>query len=128
MKILIADDSALMRRVIVKVVTNLGFQPVEAENGVDCLTRLRKNVSDVVLVILDWNMPVMDGYEVLVKIRAQEEHNHIAVLMATADGVEGDVVKALKAGANAYLVKPFTENDLAQRITELVPKHPVEKQ
>ena len=125
MKILVAEDSGLMRRVIAKVATSLGFQAIEAENGADSLAKLRKHASDVVLVILDWNMPVMDGFEVLKKIRSQEEYSHIPVLMATADGVEEDVIKALKAGANAYLVKPFTEQDLSQRITELVPDRPV---
>lgn len=125
MKILVADDSGLMRRVIAKVVTSLGFHAIEAENGADCLAKLRKHASSIVLIILDWNMPVMDGYEVLEKIRAQDEYNHIPVLMATADGVKGDVVKAIKAGASAYLVKPFTEKSLSERITEVVPKHQV---
>ena len=128
MKILLADDSGIMRRVIAKVATNLGYHPIEAENGADGLAKLRKHSSDIALIILDWNMPVMDGYEVLEKIRAQEEYNHIPVLMATADGVQEDVIKALKAGANSYLVKPFTEESLSERIAELVPNHQIVEQ
>jgi two-component system chemotaxis response regulator CheY len=100
----------------------LGFQAIESENGAESLIKLRKHAGNIALIVLDWNMPIMDGYEVLQKIRAQDEYNHIPVLMATADGVEGNVVKALKAGANAYLVKPYTEDDLSQRISELVVK------
>jgi two-component system chemotaxis response regulator CheY len=122
MQVLLAEDSGTMRRVIVKVVISLGFQAIESENGAESLIKLRKHAGNIALIILDWNMPIMDGYEVLQKIRSQEEYNHIPVLMATADGVEGNVVKALKAGANAYLVKPYTEDDLSQRISELVVK------
>lgn len=128
MKILIAEDSALIRRGIAKIVTDQGFKPVEAENGAEALAKLRKSDREVALVILDWNMPVMDGYEVLCKIRSQSDYAHIPVLMATSDGAEEDVIKAIKAGANAYLVKPFKPEDMARQINELtnfkaVPKH-----
>lgn len=128
MKILIAEDSALIRRGIAKIVIELGFKPIEAENGAEALAKLRKSDHEVALVILDWNMPVMDGYDVLCKIRSHSDYAHIPVLMATSDGAEEDVIKAIKAGANAYLVKPFKPEDMAKQITELinlkaVPKH-----
>lgn len=128
MKILIAEDSALIRRGIAKIVTDQGFKPIEAENGAEALAKLRKNDREVALVILDWNMPVMDGYEVLCKIRSHSDWSHIPILMATADGAEEDVIKAIKAGANSYLVKPFKPEDMARQINELinlkaVPKH-----
>lgn len=119
MKIVIAEDSALIRRGIAKVVTNSGFKPIEADNGAEALALLRKNYQDTALVILDWNMPIMDGYEVLVKVRSQSEYDHIPVLMATSDGVEEDVLKAIKAGANSYLVKPFKPEDMAKQIENL---------
>ena len=122
MKILIVDDSGLMRRVIAKVAASLGFEAIEAVNGADGLAMLRKFVHGIALIILDWNMPVMDGFDVLTKIRSQQEYNHIKVLMATADGIEDDVIKVLKAGANGYLVKPYTEDDLSERILELIPE------
>lgn len=128
MKILIAEDSALIRRGIAKIVTDQGFKPIEAENGAEALAKLRKNDREVVMVILDWNMPVMDGYEVLRKIRSQSDWAHIPILMATSDGAEEDVIKAIKAGANSYLVKPFKPEDMARQINDLtnhiaVPKH-----
>lgn len=120
MKILVVDDSGIMRRVISKVANDNGYKSIEAVNGADCLTQLRKNENNISLIILDWNMPVMDGYEVLVKIRSEDRYDHIPVLMATADGVEEDVVKAIKAGADSYLVKPFTPENLAERIKKIL--------
>lgn len=120
MTILVVDDSRIVRRTICYTVKELGFTPVEAENGADALAKLRKYGAGISLIILDWNMPVMDGYQVLVKIRASAEFNSIPVLMATSDGVQEDVETALKAGANDYLVKPFTKKDIAARITNLI--------
>ncbi len=119
MKILIAEDSALMRKAIGKTVVGAGFTVVEAVNGAEALARLRKNSADIALVILDWNMPVMDGYEALQKIRANSDYSHIPVLMATSDGAEEDVIKAIKAGATSYLVKPFTLDQMTKQITDL---------
>lgn len=116
MKILVVDDSGLIRRAIGKVANDLGYKFLEASNGAECLVQLRKHESDIILIILDWNMPVMDGYEVLCKIRSENKYSHIPILMATADGVEEDVVKAIKAGADSYLVKPFTPDSLSERI------------
>lgn len=127
MKILIAEDSALLRRGIVKIINSQGFKAIEAENGAEALVMLRKNERDVVLVILDWNMPVMDGFEALCKIKAHSNYAHIPVLMATADGAENDVIKAIKAGANSYLIKPFKPEDMIKQINELVNSKAVQK-
>ena len=124
MKILVVEDSGIMRRTIAKIAEEQGFKSVEAENGADGLAKLRKYGGDIGLVILDWNMPVMDGYELLTKIRSQEEYEHIPILMATSDGAEEDVVKAIKAGADSYLVKPFTPETLSERIKSVLSGHP----
>ena len=128
MKILIAEDSALIRRGIVKIINSQGFKAIEAENGAEALAKLRKNERDVVLIILDWNMPVMDGYEALCKIRAQNNYTHIPVLMETATSAERDVIKAIKAGASSYLVKPFKPEDMIKQINELVNSKAVPRQ
>lgn len=120
MKILVVDDSKLIRRTIVRIVKELGHDVAEAENGAEALTVLRKQGTDISLMILDWNMPVMDGFQVLSKIRCNSEYDHILVMMATADGVDEDVKKAIAAGANDYLVKPFTKEDLSARISRLL--------
>jgi two-component system, chemotaxis family, chemotaxis protein CheY len=120
MKILFVEDSALMRRSMVKAALKSGFKTVEAENGAEALARLRKHGTSIDLVVLDWNMPVMDGLEVLTKMRSQADFQSIPVLMATSDGVEEDVKQALKAGASGYLVKPFTAEVLVKRINSIL--------
>ncbi|MCP4633750.1 MAG: response regulator, partial [candidate division Zixibacteria bacterium] len=107
MRILIAEDSALMRRAIVNVINKLKHDAVEAENGADAMAILRKQYNKIGLIILDWNMPLMDGYEVLTKVRSDERYGNIPILMATAIGVKADVIKAIKAGADSYIVKPY---------------------
>lgn len=120
MKILVVEDSNLMRKAIAKVVTSIGFQPVEASNGVEALEQLKENKAEIGLVIMDWNMPVMDGYEALVQIRSDEEFDEVPVLMATSEGINDDILKATKAGADGYMVKPFKMSELALKINEMV--------
>ena len=120
MKILIVEDSGMMRKAISKVVETTGFEPLLAENGQEALEQLQKNSSDVGLVIMDWNMPVMDGYEALIAIRADQNYKDIPVLMATSEGIAEDIQKATKAGANGYMVKPFSMSDLSLKIKELI--------
>jgi len=120
MKILFVEDSSVLRKSMIKAATKNGFETVEAENGVEALARLRQYGNSIDLVIMDWNMPVMDGYETLVKIKGHKQYSSIPVLMATADGVEEDVQKAAKAGAAGYLIKPFSPEDLVDKIRNLV--------
>ena len=120
MKILFVEDSALMRRSMVKMANDNGFKTLEAENGAEALARLRKFGHNIDLIVLDWNMPVMDGYEVLTKIKADADYARIPVLMATADGIQEDVIKAIKVGAAGYLVKPFTPDRLIEKISEIL--------
>lgn len=124
MKILFVEDSGLLRRSMVKTAKENGFKTVEAENGAEALARLRKHGTSIDLVVLDWNMPIMDGFEVLVKIRAESDYDDVPVLMATSDGVEEDVVKAIQAGAAGYLVKPFTPETLIKKIQSIVSPTP----
>lgn len=120
MKVLIVDDSASMRKTISKIVTTKGFVPLEASNGAEALAKLRKSEQDIALVVLDWNMPIMDGYTMLVKMRSHEEFDRIPVIMATSEGVREEVMKAINAGANGYMIKPFTSEDLSGKISEIL--------
>jgi two-component system chemotaxis response regulator CheY len=123
MKILVVDDSGIMRRLIGNAVSMRDYEPLEANDGAQALTKLQKQSAEIALIILDWNMPVMDGYETLVAIRSKREYDHIPVLMATTEGVKENVIKALKAGADNYLVKPFKPEILQKKIVEcLFPK------
>jgi len=120
MKILFVEDSAIMRKAMTRMATDNGYKTVEAENGAQALARLRKHGNSIDLIIMDWNMPVMDGYETLLKIKEHEDYARIPVLMATADGVKEDVVKAIKAGAAGYLIKPFSPEELVGKIKSLI--------
>lgn len=120
MKILIAEDSSLIRRAIAKVIGNMGHECIETVNGVECLAALEQDISEIKLIVLDWNMPVMDGFEVLTRIRSRAKYDNVKIMMATSDGVQEDVVAAIKAGADAYLVKPFSPEKLSGSISELI--------
>ncbi len=125
MKILFVEDSALLRRTMVKMAKESGFVAIEAANGAEALATLRKHGNSIDLVVLDWNMPVMDGIQVLNKMRSQEEFRSVPVLMATSAGVEEDVKTALNAGASGYMVKPFTADALVKKINSIL--HPYRK-
>jgi len=120
MKILFVEDSGLIRRVMVKAIQEAGFTTVEAENGLEALECLRTHGNSINLVILDWNMPKMSGYDALVKIRSQAQYKDIPVLMATADSIEEDVKKAIAVGISGYIIKPFTPGVLIMKIDSIL--------
>lgn len=118
MKILSADDSLIMRKIISGAVAMLGYEILEAKNGSEALAQLKTHKDDIGLILLDWNMPVMDGYETLVQIRSDEQYKNIPVLMVTTESEKKNVIKAIQAGANNYLAKPFEKEDLAKKMVE----------
>ncbi len=120
MKILVVDDSQTIRQAISKTISQMGLEVVEAENGAAAMSKIRSIYSETKMIILDVNMPVMDGFTVLTKLKASEDYRGIPVLMATADGVKEDVIKALKMGAASYLIKPFDQNKLVARVVEIL--------
>lgn len=121
MKILTVDDFSTMRRIIKNLLRQLGYTNiVEAEDGMSALAQLSQGKVD--LVISDWNMPNMDGLELLKAIRGDENLKDIPVLMVTAEAVEEKVVDALKAGVNNYIVKPFTAETLKEKIDKIFTK------
>ncbi len=117
-KILAVDDSLVMRRILSDAIESLGYQPLGASNGQEALAVLEEHVDDVVLVLLDWNMPVMDGLTTLRAIRQNEKFAGVSVMMVTTECEKQRVVDAIKAGAKHYLTKPFSAQDLAVRIAE----------
>ncbi len=120
MKILSVDDSAIMRKIIRGAVDMLGLEFLEAENGQIALDILNRDYLDIGLVLLDWNMPVKDGYETLVAIKTDPRLKHIPVMMVTTEGERTNVIRAIQAGAQHYLMKPFTQEDLLKRIMECI--------
>jgi two-component system, chemotaxis family, chemotaxis protein CheY len=118
MYIMTVDDSRIMRKVISNSIEALGFDYLEAEDGLVCLNLLEQYEGQVALVLLDWNMPNMDGFSALKHIRANESTSHIPVMMVTTESERSRMVEAIRAGANQYLSKPFSEEDLMTKMVE----------
>jgi two-component system chemotaxis response regulator CheY len=116
MKILSVDDSTTMRRIIGRVVGMLGYDFAEAANGVEALELLRRDHAGIALVIMDINMPEMDGITCLQEIKADPDLKHIPVMMVTTDSDRVRIIQAVQSGAANYVTKPFTHDDLATKI------------
>lgn len=120
-KILLVDDFATMRKVIKNLLKQSGYNNiVEAEDGVDALKVLKSEKVD--FVISDWNMPNMTGIELLKAVRADSVLSDLPFLMVTAEGLKENVVVAVKAGVNNYIVKPFTAEVLNGKIKKIIEK------
>jgi len=113
--ILAVDDFSTMRRIIRNMLKQLGYNNIlEAEDGAVALRLLQHEKVD--FVISDWYMPNMNGLELLKAIRADQNLKHIPVLLVTAEALKENVVEAVKAGVNNYVVKPFTAETLKEKI------------
>lgn len=115
MRALVVDDSRSMRTIILKQLKELGFEVYEAENGQEAMSRLHE-VKNINLVLLDWNMPEMDGLEVLSLIRAEPAYKQVRVMMVTTESEMSRVATALEAGASEYLMKPFDREALLEKL------------
>ncbi len=117
-RILVVDDMSTMRRIIKTILNQLGYTNIEeAENGKQALAKLKKEKFD--FVITDWNMPEMDGLSLVKAIRNDEELKSLPVLMVTAEAKKENVMEALKAGVNNYIVKPFTPEVLKEKMEKI---------
>jgi two-component system chemotaxis response regulator CheY len=115
-KFLIVDDFTSMRRIIRNILKEIGYMYVdEAENGLAAHNKLQ--TTDFDFIICDWNMPEMNGLALLTAVRAKDETKHIPVLMVTAEAKKENIIAAAQAGANGYVVKPFTSLTLSDKIT-----------
>ena len=118
MKILIVDELATMRRIIKNLLRSLGFNNTqEADDGLTALTMLKK--IDFDFVITDWNMPGLTGIDLLKHIRADDELKNLPVLMVTAEATREQILEAAQAGANGYIVKPFTAAVLRDKLSKM---------
>ena len=123
MRVLIVDDSSTMRRIIGNVVQQLGVTKDsfdEAEDGVVAWKLLTTNNYDVILT--DWNMPNMNGLQLVKKIRSEGNHKEVPIIMITTEGGKGEVITALKAGVNNYIVKPFSADILKEKLDDVIRK------
>ena len=117
MKILSVDDSRATRQFIRNAIDVLGFDFFEAGDGQDGLNLLEKE-GPVDLILLDWNMPVMDGLTMLRALKADERFKHIPVTMVTTEIERHKVIAAVECGAKNYVMKPFTQEDLIAKVLE----------
>jgi two-component system chemotaxis response regulator CheY len=116
MKAIIVDDSRAMRSMLRKILKENGFQVVaEAENGRDALEQLVQH-EWVDLMLLDWNMPVMNGYDLLCEVRKQAKWNDMRVMLVTTETEASQILRALDAGADEYLIKPFVKEALRDKL------------
>ena len=118
-KALVVDDSRTIRTIIKRILIDLGFQVCEAGNGVEALKVMEAEKNQIDLVLADWNMPEMNGLDLLKQLRQDPELASLKVIMVTTETELDNMVSALEAGANEYLMKPFTKDILTEKL-ELV--------
>lgn len=120
LKVLIVDDSSVMRKIVERALRQAGLDldAVEAGNGAEALTEVQKGGFD--LILSDINMPVMDGLEFLRTLQPLESVKGVPVVLITTEGSEARVVEALAAGAKGYLRKPFTPEQVKERVLPLL--------
>ena len=116
-KILLVDDSRVVRMTCRKFATSLGLESLEAENGEVALDLVREH-QDIDVILLDWNLPVMDGSSLLRALRAEPLPSQPIVVMCTTENEMTRIVEAMQAGANEYIMKPFTEEIVREKLTE----------
>lgn len=120
-KFLVVDDFSTMRRIVRNLLKELGYSNVdEAEDGAMALSKLKNETFD--FVISDWNMPVMNGLDMLKSIRADATLAKLPVLMVTAEAKKENIIAAAQAGANGYVVKPFTAATLDEKLAKIFEK------
>ncbi len=121
MKILVVDDFSTMRRIVKNLLRQLGYEDIEeAEDGAQAFSKLQGGGFG--FVVSDWNMPNMDGLEMLKKVRADPELKDIPILMVTAEAEKDKVIAAIQAGVNNYVVKPFTGEILKEKMDKIFEK------
>ena len=118
MKFLVVDDSATMRRILVNSLQRIGYGDcVEAEDGQQALEKFDGSIG---FVITDWNMPKMSGIDFAKALRAHGNGKTVPILMVTTRSVREDIVAAVEAGVNSYIVKPFTPQVLKEKIDQVL--------
>jgi two-component system chemotaxis response regulator CheY len=115
MRAIVVDDSRATRMILKRALAREGFEVVEAGDGRQALDELEKT-GPLELALVDWNMPVMTGYELIREVRSRASLNSMAIMMVTTETEASQVQRALEAGANEYVMKPFTEDMLREKL------------
>ncbi|ACA19166.1 response regulator receiver protein [Methylobacterium sp. 4-46] len=114
---LIVDDSAVIRKVARRILEGIGFRVAEAEDGADAIGLCREAMPDAIL--LDWRMPQMDGYEFLRELRRLPSGEHPKVVFCTTENDVSSIARALHAGADEYIMKPFDKDIITAKLQEV---------
>jgi two-component system chemotaxis response regulator CheY len=115
---LVLDDSRAIRAILSGILKEIGFSVTEGANGKDGLERLMQ-MGRADLALVDWNMPEMDGYEFVQAVRAREEHRAMRIVMVTTETEVSQMSRALEAGANEYVMKPFSKDVITEKLETL---------
>lgn len=119
-KVLSVDDSSLIRKIIRSSVEVLNYSLLEASSGDEALSLLEKEHESIKLILLDWNMPGMNGLEFLKIIKKDNVYRNIPVMMVTTEGEKENIIKAVQAGVANYLLKPFTSEELTKKAMQCI--------
>jgi len=123
MKILVVDDMSTMRKIVKKMLTDIGFSNIsEADDGIPAWKMIEDAIQSnepFEFVISDWNMPNMSGLDLVAKVRNGEKTKNLPFLMVTAEAEQSNVVIAVKAGVSNFIVKPFSKNTLVEKIGKI---------
>ncbi|MCL4851321.1 MAG: response regulator [Bryobacteraceae bacterium] len=122
-KALVVDDSKAVRMILAKILKELGYEVREAENGRGALEVIEAEKNAVALVLADWNMPEINGLDLLKRLRQNPELSSLVVVMVTTETGLDQMMAALEAGANEYVMKPFTKDILVEKL-QLAGIHP----
>ena len=122
MKLLVVDDSSAIRKIIRAAADVFQMDTEEAQDGIEALDKLSACYEEIDLILLDWNMPEKSGYDVLVEIKTSDKYKGIPVMMVTTESQKSSIVAAVRAGADNYLTKPFTVDELQSKILECLGK------
>lgn len=115
MHAIVIDDSKSIRSILTKILKEIGFTVVEAANGLEALEVIKKEKT-VELALVDWNMPDMNGYEFIQEVRKDNTYKDMRMMMVTTETEMNKVVEALEAGANEYVMKPFTKEMIVEKL------------
>jgi len=116
---MIIDDSRAMRSILRRILGGLDFETSEAGHGQEALDLLEVATAEgrlPDLCLIDWNMPVMDGYTFITEVRKRPEWRNVTLMMVTTESEQGQIVKALAAGAHEYVIKPFTPDAIVEKL------------
>ena len=115
-KAMVVDDSRAMRMLLRRTLAQLGYEVAEAGSGLEALSQLDGQTPPVSLMLVDWNMPEMNGLELVKKVRCDPRYSSISLLMVTTETEIGQMTEALEAGADEYVMKPFTRDILEDKL------------